>query len=59
MKSCFMYKSAYFIVHRNIVTDMVMLSEQHYAVLEKLMRTILSYVASEMQDTWYLYQHSW
>lgn len=46
-----MYKSAYFIVHRNIVTDMVMLSEQHYAVLEKLMRTILSDVVSEMQDT--------
>ncbi len=41
-----MYKSAYFIVHRNIVTDMVMLSEQHYAVLEKLMITILSDVVS-------------
>lgn len=33
------------------MTDMVMLSEQHYAVLEKLMRTILSDVVSEMQDT--------
>lgn len=41
-----MYKSAYFIVHRNTVTDMVMLSEQHYAVLEKQMITILSDVIS-------------
>ena len=31
-----MYKSACFTGHRNIVTDKVMLSEQLYAVLEKL-----------------------
>ena len=41
-----MYKSAYFIINRNIVTDIAMLSEQHYAVLEKLMITILSDVVS-------------
>ena len=41
-----MYKSACFIINRNIVTDIAMLSEQHYAVLEKLMITILSDVVS-------------